>query len=160
MPSSPYTQTCHSATPSLGEPGMPGKDKGAGRQMQCVAWTQVGFRRTAANGLSDLPRHNPRDEESREDDRPFHRDVCYRRLSSRTARTRGVFHIWPSLQGNLLCRSDWLGLRPTAETECAIFPIRELARCSACEHLRPGERPSARRSLPCLSTNSAGSQFQ
>ena len=64
---------------------------------------------------------------------------------------RGVFHCEPRRQPNLLCRSDWLCLRGIAETECAILPIRELAahpRCSACEHLSSGERPSARRSLP------------
>ena len=39
----------------------------------------------------------------------------------------GVFHNRPTLQGNLLCRSDWLCLRGFAETESAIFLVRELA---------------------------------
>ena len=54
----------------------------------------------------------------------------------------------PRRRGNLLCRTDWLRLRGIAGTECAILPIREVAanpRCSACEHPRTGERPTARR---------------
>ena len=59
-------------------------------------------------------------------------------------RAHPVFHNWPSLQENLLCRSDWLRLRGIAGTECAILPIRELApypRGSACEHPRSGGAP-------------------
>ena len=35
-----------------------GKEKGAGRQMQCVAWTQVSLHSSAPNRISDLPRHS------------------------------------------------------------------------------------------------------
>ena len=35
----------------------------------------------------------------------------------------------PSLQGTLLCRSDWHCLRGVAETECVILPVRELCFC-------------------------------
>ena len=34
-----------------------GKEKGAGRQMHCVAWTQVSLLRTTTNRISDVPRH-------------------------------------------------------------------------------------------------------
>ena len=64
---------------------------------------------------------------------------------------RGLSQSAARLQGNPQSRADWLCLRGVAETECAILPVRELAafhRCSACEYLRAGERPPARRSRP------------
>ena len=85
-----------------------------------------------------------RDEESSEEDRP-----CPPRflLQEIIFAHEGVFHNQPSLQRNLLCRSDWLRLRGISETECMILPIRELAafpRCSVCEQLKAEERSSAR----------------
>ena len=85
-----------------------------------------------------------RDEESSEEDRPFLPRFWLQEIILAHSPYEGVFHNWPSLQGNLLCRSDSLRLRGIAETECVILPPR----CSVCEHLRAGERPSARRSLP------------
>ena len=57
----------------------------------------------------------------------------------------------PGLQLNLLCRTDWLHLRATAETEGAILSIQEIVAypwCSACENCCSKERPMACRSLP------------
>ena len=91
-----------------------------------------------------------RDEESGEEDRPFLPRFLLQEINFAHSPYEGVFHNRPSLLVNLLCRSDWLRLRGVAETECAILPVRELAafpRCSACEHLRSGELPSARRFL-------------
>ena len=59
----------------------------------------------------------------------------------RTQPVREVFSNQPCFQENLLCRAVWLCSRGSAETECAILPIRELAaypRCSACEHPAQG----------------------
>ena len=50
-----------------------------------------------------------------------------------------------------LVQGSWLCLRGIASCECAILPIREIAthsRCSGCEHASPGERTTARWSLP------------
>ena len=54
----------------------------------------------------------------------------------------------PRLQGNLLCRRDWLQLRRIARSEWAILPSQEAAaypQCIVCEHLRGGVRREARR---------------
>ena len=54
----------------------------------------------------------------------------------------------PRLQGNLLCRKDWLQLQEVARSEWAILPIQEVAAypwCTACEHLRSGNCPEAHR---------------
>ena len=88
-----------------------------------------------------------RDEESSEEDRPFLPRFLLQEIISAHRPYEGVFHNRPSLQGNLLCRSDWLRLRGIAETECMILPVRELAAFPRCaKHLRAGERPSTRRS--------------
>ena len=74
-----------------------------------------------------------------------YRDFCYRRLSSRTARSRVSFAISHASVQIRLC------LRGVAGTEeCAILPIRELAaypRCSTCELPSSGEPRPARRSV-------------
>ena len=47
----------------------------------------------------------------------------------------------PRLQGNPLCRKDWLQQRDIARSEWAILPFQEVAACPwciVCEHLRSG----------------------
>ena len=128
-------------------PACHGKERFAGRQMDGVARTQVSPRSTEAN---QIPRHpspatrNP----AKTTDRSY-RDFCHRRLSSRTAHTRGEsFTTSQAIEGILCADQTSFACAGVPETECAIFPIRELAAFGACEHLRSGERPSARRSLP------------
>ena len=92
----------------------------------------------------------PRDEEASEEDRPFLPRFLLQEIIFAHIPYERVFHNRPSLQGNFLCRSDWLRLRGIAETECMILPVQELAafpRCGVCEQLRAGRRPSACRSL-------------
>ena len=93
----------------------------------------------------------PRDEESSEEDRPFLPRFLLQEIIFAHSPYEGVFHNRPGLQGNLLCRSDWLRLRGISETECMILPIRELAafpRCSVCEQLKAEARSSAPWPLP------------
>ena len=49
-----------------------------------------------------------RDEESSEEDRPFLPRFLLQEIIFAHSPYEGVFHNRPSLQGNLLCRSDWL----------------------------------------------------
>ena len=80
----------------------------------------------------------PRDEESSEEDRPFQPRFLLQEIVFAYSSYEGFFHNLPSLQGNLLCRSEWLRSRGISETECMILPVRELAafpRCSVCEQL-------------------------
>ena len=82
------------------------------------------------------------DEESSEEDRPFLPRLLQEIIFAHNP-YEGVFHNRPNLQENLLCRSDWLRLRGTSETECMILPVRELAafpRCSVREQLKAEER--------------------
>ena len=54
----------------------------------------------------------------------------------------------PRLQGNLLCKKDWIQLREIARSEWEILPVQEVAAytwCTMCEHLRSGTCPKARR---------------
>ena len=47
----------------------------------------------------------------------------------------------PRLQGNLLCRKDWIQLRRSALSQWVFFLVQEVAAyswCSGCEHLRSG----------------------
>ena len=128
-----------------------GKERGAGRQMHCATRTPVPLRSTTMYRVSGLSRHSspePRNPE-RKTNRPY-LDCCYMRKTSRTARTNGVFHNRPSLQGNLLRRSEWLRLQGIAETDCMILPVRGLAAFpprTVSEQLKAGER-SAPWSLP------------
>ena len=118
----------------------------------CVAWIQIVLPWATANRKSTLLGHCSLPEEDwARTTRHFYRVFSCKRLSSRTARTEGVYPNQPRLQENLLCRADWLCLRGVATTECAILPTRELGTCpwySACEHSSSGERPSARQCLP------------
>ena len=122
---------------------------------RCMVSPGLKFR--SYDGLSDLPRHSsPRDEESSEDDRPFQPRFLLQEIIFAHSPQKGVFDNRPTIQGNLLCRSDSLCLRGIEETDCAILPIRELAaypRSSACEHFRSGERPSGRWPFPVTSTS-------
>ena len=91
-----------------------------------------------------------RDEESSEEDRPFLPRFLLQEIIFAHSPYEGFFHNQPCLQGNLLCRTDWLRRRGVAETECMILPVRELAaipRCSVREQLKVEERSSARWSL-------------
>ena len=84
----------------------------------------------------------PRTEESSEEDKPF----LLRFLLQAIIFAR-LFPNRPSLQGNLLCTSDWLRLRGISATERMILPIRDLAafpHCCVCEQLKAVERSSAR----------------
>ena len=121
-----WCQSCH------------GKERGAGRQIHCATWTPV---YDSEPGLGSPETLIPRDDESR---------FLLQEIIFAHSPYEGVFHNRPSLQGNLLCRSDWLRLRGIAKTECVILPVREPAAflpCSVREHLRAGRRTSARRSL-------------
>ena len=92
-----------------------------------------------------------RDEESSEEDNPFLPRFLLQEMIFAHSPYEGLFHNRPSLQRNLLCRSDWLRPQGTSETECMFLPVQELAavlRCSVCEQLKAEERFSARRSLP------------
>ena len=92
----------------------------------------------------------PRDEESTKENRPFLPRFLLQEIIFAHSPYERVFPNRPSLQGNFLCKSDWLRLRGIAETDCMILPVRELAayhQCSVCEQLNAGERPSARSSL-------------
>ena len=78
----------------------------------------------------------PRDEESSEENRPFLPRFLLQAIVFAHSPYGGLFPNRPSLQGNLLCRSDWLRLRGISETECVILPIRDLVafpHCSVCE---------------------------
>ena len=89
----------------------------------------------------------PRDEESSEEDRPFLPRFLLQEIILAHSPYEGVFHNRPGLQGNLLCRSDWLRLRGISVAECMILPIRQLVafpRCSVCEQFKAEERSSAR----------------
>ena len=142
----------YSAVLCLLVPIMPWK---SGRRLHCVAWTPVSLRST-----SELDLGSP------EGLIPPRRGIQRRRQTVLTATSATGDHLraqpyQPSLQGNLLCRSDWLRVRGVAETECMILPIRELAAFlgrSVCVHR------SSRRVGPCRprcrSTNSAGSQIE
>ena len=116
--------------------------------MRGVAWTQVSPRNTEADKISNLPRHsspatrNP----AKTKDRSY-RDFCYRRLPSRTVRTRGSAK--PSRESSVQIR---LALPARGcETDWVILPVRELCfcpvQCARTIQLREA-RPSARRSLP------------
>ena len=79
-----------------------------------------------------------RDKESSEEDRPF----LLQEIIFAHSPYEGVFHNRPSLQGNLLCRSDWIRSRGISETDCMILPTRELVdfpRCNVCEQLKAVE---------------------
>ena len=68
------------------------RKKSAGRQMQFVAGTQISLRSTAANGLSDLPKHSsPATRNPAKTTYRSHRDFCCKRLFSCTAHTRWSF---------------------------------------------------------------------
>ena len=87
----------------------------------------------------------PRGGESSED-KPFQPRFLLQEIIFAHSPYEGVCRNQLRLQANLLCRSDWLCLRGIAETERAIFPIRELGaypRCSACVQSSSGESPSA-----------------
>ena len=104
----------------------------------------------------------PRLEESCEKDRPFLPRLLLQEIIFAHSPYGGVFHNGPSLQENLLCRSDWLCLRGIWETECMILSVRELAafpRRSVCELLKAQECSQARRS-PSAPTLLDGSRWQ
>ena len=98
-------------------------------------WTAVSLRSTTVHRASGLPRHcspetrNP----ARKTDR-FHRDSCYGRSSSRTARTKGSFTTGQACKG-ISCADQT---------------------CFACEYLRrhfPGSRVRCLSSVQCVRTS-------
>ena len=58
----------------------------------------------------------------------------------------------PRLQGNLLCRKDWIQLREIARSEWAILPVQEVAAypwCAECKPLRSSTSDASGRQGPC-----------
>ena len=79
--------------------------------MHFAVWTAVSLRSTTANWVSIS-----RDEESSEEDMPFLPRFLLQAIIFAHSPYGGLFSNWPSLQGNLLCRSDWLRFRGISET--------------------------------------------
>ena len=85
----------------------------------------------------------PHDEECSEEDRSFFPRFLLQAVILAHSPYGGVFPSISRLQGDLLCRSDWLCLRGISQTECMILPVRELAAfswCSVCEQHKAQER--------------------
>ena len=85
-----------------------------------------------------------------EEDRPFLQRFLLQEIVFAHSPYEGDLHNRPRLQGNLLCRSEWLHPRGISETESCILPVQELAafpRCSACEQLKEEDPFSACRHL-------------
>ena len=79
------------------------------------------------------------------------RDSCYKRSSSRKARTKGSFITDQACKGISCADRTCFAYGRIAETGCMILPVREFAAfplCRLCEQFKAGERSSARRSLP------------
>ena len=150
--SSRFPQARYSAVACLWVPSMPWKRKKCcTADALCRLDPSLTTQHDSEQDLGSPETLIPRDEESSEEDRPFLRRFLLQEIIFAHSPCEGVFHNRPSLQGNRLCRSEWLRLRGISETECMILPIRKLAalpRCSGCEQLKAGERPSARWSLP------------
>ena len=70
----------------------------------------------SAPGLGSPETLIPRDEESSEEGRPFLSRFLLQAIVFAHSPHGGLFPNRPSLQGNLLCRSDWLRLRGISET--------------------------------------------
>ena len=122
-----------------------GKERGAERQTHCAAWTPVSLRSTTVQRVSGLPRHEspePRNP-ARKSDRSY-RDSCNRRLSSRTARTKGSFTTGQACKGIFFADQTGFACKELRVRELAAFP-----RCSVCEQLKARSAP--RRNGPCPS---------
>ena len=148
--SSRFPQARYSTGVCLRVPIMPRKRSAGQADALCRLDSSLTPQYGSAPGLGSAETLIHRDEESSEEDRLFLPRFLLQEIILAHRPYEGVFHNRPSLQGNLLCRSDWLRLLGIAETECTILPVRELPafpRCRVCEHLRTCERPS-RRSLP------------
>ena len=148
-----FPQTRYSAVVCLWVPTMPWKRKKCWTaDALCPLDPSLTPQYDSELGLGSPEALIPRDEEPREEDIPFDRDTCLQEILFAHSTYKRVFHNRPSLQVNLLCRSERLRqCEELAEGECMILPVRELAvafpRCNVCEQLKSGERSSARRSL-------------
>ena len=135
--------------------GLDGREKGkeAGQQMHCVAWIQNAPVDDCEQDLALPEALFPHGGGLGEDDTPFLPHLLLKEIFFAHSANEGVYPNQPRHQANLLCRTDWLCLRGIAATECAILPTRDFAAypwCSACEHPKSGQRPSARRSFLAL----------
>ena len=69
---------------------------------------------------------------AREEDRPFLPRFLLQEIIFAHSPYEGDLHNRPRLQGNLLCRSEWLHPRGISETECMILRVQELAASPRC----------------------------
>ena len=74
-------------------------------------WTPVSLRSTTAHRVESPETLIPRAEESSEEYRQFPPTFLLLEIIFAHSPYCGVFHNLPMLQGNLLCRPDWLRLR-------------------------------------------------